>query len=208
MDVQTVHLPVPVKQNVRLFSNWRQTMPCLTINWTIPLFELATAASSKFRTAKFPSVGLAAPINARLLHLESVLPRPPCCPETLLSTRWSRWSRAIGNGDPGYFGSSAIPGRPLVRAGVTSSVRCEGSTWQQIAKENGFRSYVYDTSSPATDERTMCRHNDGRDNYTSCHDNKHFDWNGTDWVIIPACTDSWTTRLTVYDPVPANFPTA
>lgn len=114
-----------------------------------------------------------------------------------------KWFRKIGNGDPGFFGRTAIPTRPLANA-QTSTVRCEGSTWQQIANENGFSKFSYDANT-WWKWQNMCRHNDGRYNYTSCGDNRHFDWNGSAWITIPACNDSWTTHLQVYDPVPATF---
>jgi hypothetical protein len=109
-----------------------------------------------------------------------------------------KWYRSIGNGEPHHFAREAIPGKPICPPGGCS-IRCEGSTWLGIAKAQGFNNYV------DNGWRSMCRHRDGRYNYTSCGNNAHHDWNGVDWVRIGACSDSWTTYLTIYNPVPANF---
>jgi hypothetical protein len=109
-----------------------------------------------------------------------------------------RWYRSIGNGEPHHFAKEAIPGRPICPPSGCS-IRCEGSTWRGIARAQGFNNYV------DSGWRSMCRHRDGRYNYTSCGDNRHQDWNGERWVSIPACSDSWTTYLTIYNPIPANF---
>lgn len=108
------------------------------------------------------------------------------------------WFRQIGNGNPHHFAQVAIPGKPICPPSGCS-IRCEGSTWLGIAKAQGFNNYV------DNGWQSMCRHQDGRYNYTSCGDNSHHDWNGVRWVRIPACSDSWTTYLRIYNPVPANF---
>lgn len=106
------------------------------------------------------------------------------------------WQRTIGNGNPGTFRQTAVPG------GLSETVACEGSAWQQIATQNGYASYLY---GGWWVWQNMCRHNDGRYNYTSCGNNYHVGWNGRAWVRIGACADSWTTRLLIYNPVPANY---
>lgn len=106
------------------------------------------------------------------------------------------WNRFIGNGNPHAFSQTAVPG------GLPESVACESTAWKQIATQNGYASYVYGGT---WDWKYMCRHNDGRYNYTSCGNNSHVGWNGLAWVRIPACWDSWTTRLWIYNPVPANY---
>lgn len=37
---------------------------------------------------------------------------------------------------------------------------------------------------------------DNRTNYNSTHDNSHFAWNGTDWIVVPSSTGSWVGSIT------------
>jgi hypothetical protein len=107
------------------------------------------------------------------------------------------WFKEIGDGNPHNFATVAIPGNP-----IGPSVRCEPSAWGRIAVENGYSSYEY---GGWWVWENMCRHNDGRYNYTSCGDNQHRDWDGSAWAFIPACGDGWTTYLKIFNPVPATF---
>jgi hypothetical protein len=111
------------------------------------------------------------------------------------------WFRKIGNGNQHDFARDAIPGRPL-----RSSVECEGRSWQRIAFENGYHNYNYDAKTWWKWEN-MCLGTESRYNYTSCGDNQHSAWavRLNKWTMIPACNDSWTTYLRVYNPIEPNY---
>jgi hypothetical protein len=109
------------------------------------------------------------------------------------------WFRQIGNGNQHWFATYAIPGRPL-----SSSVECEGRSWQRIALENGFQNYNHDRRTWWKWEN-MCLGTEGRYNFTSCGDNHHSAWVNNSWRRIQACNDSWTTYLRVYNPIEPNY---
>jgi hypothetical protein len=110
-----------------------------------------------------------------------------------------KWYLEIGDGHPDFFARTAIPGQPLL-----PTVVCEGTSWQQIAKANGYAAYEY---GGAWVWQYMCRENasEKRYNYTSCGDNNHVAWNGTRWASVPACSDSWSVYLRMINPSPANY---
>jgi hypothetical protein len=52
----------------------------------------------------------------------------------------------------------------------------------------------------------MCLGTESRYNFTSCGNNQHSAWVNNRWRMIPACNDSWTTYLRVYNPIEPNYP--